>query len=893
MPEDEQPNAEITGEVDRPRLQRILDASVVRICVIEGLSGAGKTTLVRSWARRVRDGQQIAWIPIAEGVASRQAFWQQLATTARRIGSLSESTDRWITERLGAAVDPAEIAIGLLRDAGPVTLVLDAYENAGDAGPQIDRDLMRLVRAVPQLRLVITTRRHTAGADMDLPGTGVVRLITSRELAFAADEVHALLARQAGLHGRALASAIARETDGYALTVRAAVLAVAQMGGEPSVRSIEWDAIAAARIEQHLGDDVDASFLVATSIPPYLDADLARAVTGRDDAADLLDLLGRKGLGRWIPYANHRPVFQYVETVRDAFRARALDDAELFRRACGITAAWLFDDGDVDRALQLAIDGGDFALADRIFLQALITNPDSYITDRFLSTLQKVPGAALDAHPQLAFGLGLALMPAPVLRSEAPRAFARAIASTAHPAYVHPEVDDFILSSLRAVSRRLALDFRTSSSAALDAARRAERLDPALTAQGGDLVATVLRQLSYSVLQGGRVEDAVAVMERSVTLCASPASRNYSLVYVAGATAFEGDLERARALLAAISEDDWPADLRASYMNGMGLLAQGFARLDALDFSGASEVLRESRGYIQTAEFWPFLMGVSMMARHGAGQGRAEAERLGRELAARTPPPGAGDNAAAEFLHGAIAHAWIAEGDPRRAARILASLPEESPFLASARVAQLVADGLTSRAVRQARALLDLDGHTLRTRAATQTIGAVAALREGDEELAEGWLRAAAVSADVYGPRAHVGLLAPRERTRLLELVRAGRRGAAEISRGARGRDARPAGRALPHAARARDARGPRPAQHHAGDRRGPRRLPAHRQGPAAERLPQARRRGAARSSRRASWACCPRRSGSADDPGRGPGGSSGVASCATTIAPDAPCLLA
>ncbi|WP_433776594.1 response regulator transcription factor [Microbacterium sp. gxy059] len=75
--------------------------------------------------------------------------------------------------------------------------------------------------------------------------------------------------------------------------------------------------------------------------------------------------------------------------------------------------------------------------------------------------------------------------------------------------------------------------------------------------------------------------------------------------------------------------------------------------------------------------------------------------------------------------------------------------------------------------MRQARALLDLDGHTLRTRAATQTIGAVAALREGDEELAEGWLRAAAVSADVYGPRAHVGLLAPRERTRLLEFARA------------------------------------------------------------------------------------------------------------------------
>src|SRR5690606_23188293 len=152
--------------------------------------------------------------------------------------------------------DPVRIASALLAGAGPVVLVFDAYEHVGDAMPEIDEDLARLMAAAPDLRVMVTTRGSTGLADLDLPGEGIVRVITLGELALTTEEIGALIAGQTGIEDERLAASVASATRGFALTVRAVVLALSQLGRIPRVDSTEWDTVVAARLESLLPDPV-------------------------------------------------------------------------------------------------------------------------------------------------------------------------------------------------------------------------------------------------------------------------------------------------------------------------------------------------------------------------------------------------------------------------------------------------------------------------------------------------------------------------------------------------------------------------------------------------------------------------------------------------------------
>lgn len=756
--------AAITGVLDRPRLYSILNSTLVRVCVVHGPSGAGKTTLLRSWALQHEEYDTVAWVSLGAGITTRQTFWLHVVASAERLGEMSKETAEEVRRQLGVAVDPVRIASDVLSAAGQVILVLDAYEHLGDVAAEIDNDLTRLLATVPTLRVMVTTRGQTALTEATLRD-GVTRVITLNDLSFTPDEVGQLLAEQAGIDDEKLALSVAGVTRGFPVTVRAVALAIAQLGRIPRAEPGEWDRIVAAKLEGLLPDAAAAQFVTDTSVPPYIDESLALTLSENTEAPELLELLERNGFGRWIPYGRNRPVFQYVEMVRDTFRERAAADPERFRRSCGVTALWLLENEEiVDQALQFAIEAGDYALADRIFVSVVISNVDSYTSDRFLPVLQQVPDAALHDYPMLAFGLGLALMTNPTLRLDAPRVFRIAVDSPAHPPYLEPAIDALSHAGMRAVSRRLALDFPASAAASIDVARSVDTMAPELLVHYGEHVGTILRQLSFSIWLGGAVEEAVATADRSVALCIRPEPRNYSIVYSAAINAFAGDTVQARELGASIDMQAWPAESRATSMNAMGILAEAYVRLDALDFAGAAAVLRESGANMRTSEYWPFMTAAGVITRHGLGHARVEAERVSAELSRSNPPPGVGENTATEHLYAVLAQAWMASGDHRTAARMLDCGAPDSPYLAAARLAWQLAAGRDRAALHQAREALLLPGHTIRTRAEVQTLGAAAALRQDESDLAWEWLGAASVAWETYGPRVHLAFLDPRDR---------------------------------------------------------------------------------------------------------------------------------
>lgn len=760
--------AAVAGVINRPRLNAVLDSHLIRLCVLQGPAGCGKTTLLRHWSSQ-RDGTEpIAWVSLNRGVNNVHAFWQQVGMSMVRTGLLSTETEQWLREALLRGDDFADVSARVAEEVGPLTVILDGYEHLGDAMSVIDRDILRVMERIPDLRLIVTTRTRTLLVESDPPG-GMVRLLTLRDLSLTADEVQELIAVQTGINDRSLADSVVAATHGLPVTVRAIALTLSQLGSIPNVGSLEWNTVVSSRLESLLPNADVAQFVTDTSIPPYVDVELATALSGRSDARQMLELLERDGLGYWIPYARNTQVFQYVDTIRDSFRSRATKDLERFRSACAMSASWLLaHDELIEQTLQLAIEAKDYRLTDRVFMSMVIGNPDTYTTDRFLHTLRQIPDDKLAECPMAAFGLALAYASNPVLREHTGPIATIVVESAGEFEYTGTEVDAIATSSLRAIALRLASRHRESSEACVATWQMINDLDPDLVSQYSQVIGVVLRQMSMSLFFGGRIDEARQVIEKSVSLC-SPETRDYSIVYLRCYAALSGDEKRSAVLARLVNEDAWPSGHRLSSLEAPAVVADSCALLDNFDFLGALDRLRDAEQYMPTSDLWPLLANISVMARFGRGTGVAEARRIAEQIFAEVPHLGVGDNIATERLRGSLAITFAAAAEYSESERMLEGLSENSVFIGFARILRFLKVDKDEQAFREVQRLLSLPGHTIRTTAELQTVGAVAALRVGQSETAWHWLVSAVTAWDSFGVRVHVALLDPRDRRLLWE----------------------------------------------------------------------------------------------------------------------------
>ena len=146
--------------------------------------------------------------------------------------------------------------------------------------------------------------------------------------------------------------------------------------------------------------------MLRTSILDQLSAGLCHAVTGRDDAVDLLDRLARESLfvtplddrNDW-----HRYHHLFAELLRAQLERRAPETVDdLHRRA----AAWYGANGDGERAVRHAVAAGD---ADAVADLAAATC-DAFINagqnERARQMLESFSDEQLRAHPALAITAG-------------------------------------------------------------------------------------------------------------------------------------------------------------------------------------------------------------------------------------------------------------------------------------------------------------------------------------------------------------------------------------------------------------------------------------------------------------------------------------------------------
>ncbi|MDD7942374.1 LuxR C-terminal-related transcriptional regulator [Actinomycetospora lutea] len=357
------------GHVRRRALEVVLDRGQDRdLVLLSAPPGFGKTTLLASWVGDDH-GQATAWVCLEPEDRDPRRFWSAVleALAALSVVPASSRLHRLTVSRSTVAAEfLAELTEALAALPSPVRLVLDDVQHLAD--PLSRQGLAMLLRdAGDRLRLVVAGRRDP---PLPLPRLRMEERVTelrADQLQFTPEESAALLtacgldlapARVAELHDR---------TGGWVAGLRLAALSLRDhpdpdrflegfSGDDRPVADYLVDEVLAG-----LGDvqrDVLRRISVARGVPSAL----AGRLTGREDAAELLDDLARTtGLvaGSGAPGDPYRlPELLRSHLVADLGR-RGL---ALVEELDTVAAAWWSEQGEPVEALRHAARTRDPAL---------------------------------------------------------------------------------------------------------------------------------------------------------------------------------------------------------------------------------------------------------------------------------------------------------------------------------------------------------------------------------------------------------------------------------------------------------------------------------------------------------------------------------------------------
>lgn len=338
-----------------------------RVVVVTGPAGAGKTTLIADWlaSRTERRGGPRAWVT-ASPDEDVHSLWSALISAIDAadvcdgpspLAGLDAPRGVLTDDVLAAVVDAVESM------PEPLCLVVEDVHEIHD--PAAVHSLELLLRNLPKhLELVLSARYVPERTLARLRLDGVLTEIDGRDLAFTADEVRALLER----HGLTLdpqdAQRLLVRTDGWAAGLR---LAIPTMLRATDPRTFIDDFAGDDRaVADYLVGEVLArtppdvlDLMLRTAVCDELDAQLATALSGREDAGAVLHELERtNGLVARLDGRGSR--YRYHGLLRDYLLA------ELHRRgpvgvhqAHSAAARWFATHGEPLQALHHAAEAED------------------------------------------------------------------------------------------------------------------------------------------------------------------------------------------------------------------------------------------------------------------------------------------------------------------------------------------------------------------------------------------------------------------------------------------------------------------------------------------------------------------------------------------------------
>jgi LuxR family maltose regulon positive regulatory protein len=312
-----EPPGRLTGEVERPRLVRRLNAAVRgALTLVVAPPGYGKTTAVAQWART--QPAPVAWV----------------------------RCDRTRDDVL------ADVSSALTAPASPAYVVLDRI---GALAPDVREHLGRLVADDgAQRHWIIASRSQRVLPETvaRLRARDAAAFLSAEELAFDRDELRDYVTQALGTDiGIDTLTALYERTQGWIAAVRMAV-AAARDSGNPTEALTQFDGTDPSLREYCRAEFVNElpaetrSFALTIAVVEGVTADLAARITGRDDSAAVLELLTDHGIVHRDRRAHEQ--FRCPPLLRSVFAAE-FDAQYPGRRSATLDAAanWHAEQGTV------------------------------------------------------------------------------------------------------------------------------------------------------------------------------------------------------------------------------------------------------------------------------------------------------------------------------------------------------------------------------------------------------------------------------------------------------------------------------------------------------------------------------------------------------------------
>ena len=357
------------------------------IVVLRAPHGYGKSAAVASWL--AGSGAAGCWYTVPRDVRD---LGDLLAQLVRALGGPDDPPD---AVPAGASSEDALCAAVLARPQ-PVVVVLDRYERV--SAPGAEALLARIVERCPSLTLVLCCQRLGAVRAARLGVDAVV--LGPDELALDVGAVGELAAALGLSLPAGRAAALQRALWGWPAPIRA--LLPAQAAESDGVVGTTFDLdVAMAHLTDGSGwsGAPDAEeFLLRTRVVDSVTAEIAGRLTGRTDAAELLEHLETAGLARSTLVDGTR-CYSYLPALRSARLGPEVGDRDDIEHDAHRRAGEVLS-GSPELAIFHAAATDDWhgvaAIADANWVRLLVHHPQ-----RLRSALVRVPGRFLRLMPRI------------------------------------------------------------------------------------------------------------------------------------------------------------------------------------------------------------------------------------------------------------------------------------------------------------------------------------------------------------------------------------------------------------------------------------------------------------------------------------------------------------
>jgi LuxR family maltose regulon positive regulatory protein len=584
--------------VPRLRLLDRVEAGVQKgMVVVSGPAGSGKTMLLASWAERRHP--TAAWLSIEPEDADPGQFWIRVLEALQASPAVSPASSLG-TLRPPPGMDPRFIS-RLLRacqgEPGPLALVLDdLHQLIGTPSMTALAEATR--RGLGNLRLVISTR-----ADPPLPMQRLrlddrLTELRAADLAFDRSEAAHLLT-QHDLHLEpAQLDSLLTSTEGWAAGIRLAALslhekddldqALADLAGDHRTVADYFSEEVLVRLTPEM-----SRFLLRTSLPRRICADLANTLTGRDDSQQVLAQLERENLFV-VALDDRRSWYRYHHLFGDLLRHRLATEAPADQEELHQLAAhWFAGHGDLVESARHLADAGAWQELARFITLAAGAKILGVERHALADLLGRMPPDLVLNDPEVATAAAVgayARYDAPAVHAHVARA--RDLLETLDPA--DAGLTEAVLVTLEAIAAWIESEPEREVTFAQESLARLSRFTtaemPALPAYRSG--ATIV--LGMGLLWSGRLDEADAVLTstlRAVTeaQAMTPVLAVHLHGHLGALRAFQGALREAdretRTTLEVAEESGW------LYLpqSATAYLAQGLIRLVRGEYEDCAE----------------------------------------------------------------------------------------------------------------------------------------------------------------------------------------------------------------------------------------------------------------------------------------------------------------